>query len=233
MAEASHPERIEVRYPFTGNILINSEIMVKGIDISMGGIYVYTGRSFDRGRLVDVTIPDFKFTAKARVQHNQISVGMGLKFVGLSEPLKNKLKLLLNALATAGPDTNKKTKPEVLLIDDSASTRRINKSKLSLEGFSVLEAGGGGEALKSLHNRVPDIIVCDVQMEDLDGLKLLGMIRSTPKWANIPVIMISGTSSAEVIEKAYQAGADEFLAKSMTPPAKLAEHVKNILARRS
>jgi len=232
MDAGTHPDRIEVRLPFTGNILINGSMMVKGIDISLGGIYVYTGRSFDRGRIVDVTIPDFNFMAKARVQHNQPGVGMGLKFMALTSELKKKLKLLLRNLDTGTVDFSKKTKPEVLIIDHNQSTRRINKSKLSMEGFFVLEASDGSEALRTLRDRTPDVIVCDVMIEGMDGIKLLGMIRSTPEWKNIPVIMMSRASSADMIDRVYEAGADELLVKSTTTPAKLAEHVSGILQKR-
>jgi two-component system chemotaxis response regulator CheY len=231
MEAGSHPERDKTRYPFTGNILINGKIMVKGIDISMGGVYVYTGRSFGRGRIVDVTIPDFNFTVKARVQHDQPGVGSGLKFMGMGDELKNKLRLMLQSLDTSAADYSMKTKPEVLLIDQNQSSRRINKSKLSMEGFFVLEANDGAEALKKLRDRTPDVIVCDMKIEGIDGIKLLSMIRSTPEWSHVPVIMMSTDSSSEIVDRAYEAGASDLLVKGTTTPAKLAEHITGILEK--
>ena len=231
MELGSHPERIEVRYPFTGNILLNKQIMVKGIDVSMGGLYVYTGRSFARGMIVDVLVPDYNFIAKARVQHNQPGVGMGLKFLGMGEVLRNKLRLLIKSIDTGSIDLNTKTKPEVMLIDDNNSARRINKSKLSMEGFSVMETSSGIDAIKMMDERVPDLIVCDTQTEGIDGLKLLSVIRSTPALSKIPVIMLSAAASTDVIDKVYELGADEFMSKSTTSPAALAERVKGVLGK--
>lgn len=229
MQEGSHPERREVRYPFPYNILINGKILVKGIDISIGGLYVHTGRAFDRGRIVDISIPDYNFMIKARIQHSQPSVGMGLKFLAVNESLKKKLRLLIQSIDANSGGLQLKSKPEVLLIDDNASGRRINRSKLNLEGFKVIDVGSGTEAIKAMSDHTPNVIVCDIHMEGMDGLKLLSLIRSTPKWSRIPVIMISSTASVDIIDKVFEAGADEFLAKSTTSPAKLAEHVRGIL----
>lgn len=217
--------------PFTGNILIDGKIMVKGIDISMGGVYVYTGRSLGRGRIVDVHISEFKFTAKARVQHDQPGVGSGLKFMGLSDELKNRLRLMLQSLDTSRANYATKTKPEILLIDKNQSSRRINKSKLSMEGFFVLEASDGPEALKKLRDRVPDVIVSDLQIDGIDGFKLLSLIRSTPEWSHVPAIMMSMDSSVEIVDRAYEAGASELMVKSTTTPAKLAERITQVLEK--
>ena len=221
-------DRREVRYPFPHNLLINQKIMVKGIDISYGGLYVNTGRSFDVGRIVEVTIPNYKLTFKARVQHNQAGVGMGLKFLAMNDELKRKIKLLIQSL-DMGTVPQGKSRPEVLLVDDNESARRINKSKLNMEGFTVFEASGGVEAIKKLKEVTPDIIVLDINMSDMDGLKMLHLIRTTEKWARIPVVMFSSLASSELIGKAYEAGANEFLPKSTTSPAKLAMAVKTIL----
>lgn len=221
-------DRREVRYPFPHNLLINQKIMVKGIDISYGGLYVNTGRSFEVGRIVEVSFPEYKLTLKARVQHNQAGVGMGLKFLAMNDEIKRKVKLLISSL-DMGTVTQGKTRPEILLVDDNESARRINKSKLNMEGFTVFEAGGGVEAIKKLSNITPDIIVLDINMSDMDGLKMLKLLRSTEKWARIPVVMFSSQASADLIGKAYEAGANEFLSKSTTSPAKLANAVKNIL----
>ena len=233
MNMGSHPERHEVRYPFTRNILINGQIMVKGIDISMGGLYVYTGRSFNRGKVVDVTIPDYNLTIKCRIQHNQAGVGMGLKFMGLSDELKNRLRLMLQSLDTSSQDFSARSKPEILLIDHNQSSRRINKSKLSMEGFFVIEASDGAEALKKLRDRAPDVIVCDLNIQGLDGIKLLTMIKSTPEWSHVPVIMMSTDSSSALVDRVYDAGASDLLVKSTTTPAKLAEHIRGVLERTS
>jgi len=233
MAMDSHPERHEVRLPFSGNILIDGKIMVKGIDISMGGVYVYTGRTLGRGRIVEIDIPDLKFAARARVQHDQPGVGSGLKFMGMTDEQKNRLRLLLQSMDTSTVNYASKTKPEILLVDPNQSARRINKSKMSMEGFFVVEAADGPEALKKLRDRVPDLIVTDLKIDGIDGIKLLTLIRSTPEWSHIPVIMMSTDSSSSIVDRAYEAGVSDLLVKGTTTPAKLAEHVSRIIEKNS
>lgn len=235
MGPDSHPDRIEVRYPFTANILVDAKVMVKGIDISMGGLYVYTGRVFPRGKIVDLSIPEYNFNIKARIQHSQAGVGMGLKFLASDVATKKKLLLLLRSLDsfgdTAVPDHSRTVKPGVLLIDSNDSVRRINKSKLSMEGMTVYEASDAAGAINMLKEHDVNLIVCEHPLGGMDTFKLLGMIRSTTEWRAIPVIMLSAVSSSDMIDKVYEAGADEFLSKSTTSPAKLAERVKNIISK--
>ena len=120
-------------------------------------------------------------------------------------------------------------KKKVLIVDDNDMTRRINKSKLMLDGFTVLEAIDGVEAIKILETKVPDVIVLDLHMEKMDGFKVLALLKGSPRWKDIPVIVFSARVTPLEIERAMSAGADEFLVKMTTSPAKLSERVKGIL----
>ncbi|MBI5025908.1 MAG: response regulator [Nitrospirae bacterium] len=120
-------------------------------------------------------------------------------------------------------------KKKVLIVDDNDMTRRMNKSKLMLDGFTVLEAIDGVEAIKVLETEVPDVIVLDLYMEKMDGFKVLALLKGSPKWKDIPVIVFSARGTPVEIEKAMSAGADEFLVKMTTSPVKLSERVKGIL----
>ena len=222
--------RTHKRAPFLKDILIDDKILLRAIDISEGGLYVHTGRSFIPGNIVDITLPlkDIKLTVKANIQHNQSGVGMGLKFVDLTEEQKDMIKKYIeSAIAKEGADhTGKKC---VLLVEDNEMSRRVCKSKLVSEGFQVIEAADGLEAIKFLNDEKPDLIILDLHMEKMDGFKVLAMLRASDQWQNMPVIVYSSKSSQDVINKVIDAGADEFLAKMMTSPAKLTEAVKNLL----
>ena len=170
-----------------------------------------------------------KITVKARVQHNQPGIGMGLKFIDLSEKQKAMIKELIdNTMKKSALNLNKK---KILLVEDNDMTRQLYKSKLLMEGFSVIEAKNGIEAIKFLREQIPDLLILDLYMEKMDGFKVLSILRITPQWESLPVIVCSSRLTKDVIEKLSNAGATEFLSKIITSPAKLAETARAVIQR--
>ncbi len=226
--------RAHKRIPYTENILINNKIFAKGIDISEGGIFVSTGHSFTPGNIVDITftLQETKLTAQANIQHSQSGVGMGLKFMELTEEHKGLIRKFIEQ-KSAGSEEGETERKLILLVEDSELSRRMYKSKLMQEGFQVHEANNGLEAIKYLNVEKPDLIILDLYMEKLDGFKVLSMIRESPLYKETPVIVFSSKGDQDMINKVITAGADEFLSKSITPPAKLAEAVKKLLKSKS
>lgn len=221
-------QRIQRRIPFTQQILINNSLMVNAIDISEGGLYVHTGRMFPGGSIVALvfSIGNQKFNLKAKVQHCQEGVGMGLEFVNLTDEQKNGIKTLLAVIASKKAVSSKK---RILVVDGNDLARRMNKSRLILDGFAVLEAKDGIEALKILQAEQLDLVVLDLYMEPMDGFKLTTFIRQMHQHKDIPVIVFSARSTPDVIEQAMNAGATLFLVKMTTSPIKLSENVKSLL----
>ena len=218
------------RVSFTVDVLINNAVLVKGIDISKSGLYVHTGRSFPAGNVVDVTLPinARKINVKAKVQHNQSGIGMGLKFVNLHEKQAEVINQFIesyNESSHAKPAGKK----QVLLVDENETSRRMNKSKLIMEGLTVIEAATGMEAINILKKESPDLIIMDVFMQKIDGFKVLAILKQSPKWKDVPVIIFSSKGTQDVVEKAMNAGASEFLLKMMTTPVKLSDTVKSLL----
>jgi CheY-like chemotaxis protein len=226
------------RVPFTKDILIDGQIMVKGIDISEGGLYVHTGRSDMPGRIVDVEIPWEGETLKvrAKVSRSEEAVGMGLMFVNVDTITKRKIQDLIDSIQ-AGPARgtkaagNRQKESRVLLIEDNLSTQRIYKSRLVLEGFSVTAVDDGFEAIKVLksHPADTDVIVLDLFMEKIDGFKVLSMLKDAPELRDIPVIVLSARSTPDITRKVMEKGAAKYLAKMNTSPSKLAETLNQIL----
>lgn len=216
------------RMAFAQQILINKSIMLTAIDISEGGLYVHTDRIFPAGDLIDISLPigSRKVELKARVQHCQVGIGMGLQFVELGAEQQTELKTLLTELETKSPARSKK---RILIVDDTDTVRRMNKSRLILDGFTVLEARDGVEAVKVLQAEPLDLVVLDLYMEPMDGFKLTAFIRQMPQHNDIPIIVFSARSTPEVIEQAMNVGATLFLVKMTTSPIKLSENVKALL----
>ena len=220
--------RKQKRIPLNHQVLINKVIMLKTVDISEGGIYVHTDRMFESGSILDLSIVAgiSKLELRARVQHCQAGIGMGLQFVDMGAEQQAGLKNFLSKLEEKASSSVKK---RILIVDDTDAVRRMNKSRLTLDGFTVLEAKNGVEAVKVLQSEHFDLVVLDLFMEPMDGFKLTAFIRQMPQHSDVPIIVFSARSTPEVIEQAMNVGATLFLVKMTTSPIKLSENVKALL----
>jgi len=222
--------RLHKRVPFVREIVINNKILAKSIDLSEGGLFVQTDRTFLRGNSIEITLPlkDIAITVKAIILRTHSGVGMAMKFFFITDEQKGLIKKQVESLSSQvrHDHTEKQT---ILFIEDSETTRRVYKNKLVSEGFNVVEAKDGYEAIAYLNTAKTDLIVLDLHMEIIDGFKMLSMINESEKWKNVPVIVLSSQSSQDTISKVIAAGADKFMAKMMTTPFKLAEAVQNLL----
>ena len=104
----------------------------------------------------------------------------------------------------------------VLLVDDSATIRRSAESMLTNEGFSVVTAENGFEALSKIARHQPDIIFVDIMMPRLDGYQTTAIIKNNPEYRKTPVIML--TSKDGLFDKARGrvVGSDLYLTKPFT-----------------
>jgi len=115
----------------------------------------------------------------------------------------------------------------VLIVDDSKSIRSVIKKIISISGFKMeqcLEAENGREALRIMRENWVDIILSDINMPEMSGIKMLEEMGKDDLLANIPVIIISTESRNERIKDAFQMGAKGFLKKPFAP-----EEVKKAL----
>lgn len=109
--------------------------------------------------------------------------------------------------------TAEKQKLRILVVDDSFTTRILEKSILEAKGYLVSVATDGLEALTFLKSHEVDLIISDVEMPRMDGLTLLQNVRANPKLAKLPVIMVSSKDQREDQERGLQLGADAYLPK--------------------
>jgi two-component system chemotaxis response regulator CheY len=102
----------------------------------------------------------------------------------------------------------------VLIVDDQQSMRGICKYILTQLGFtSITEAKSGRDALGKLEQANIDLIISDWNMDDIDGLTLLKVIRKHPKTAAMPFIMATGRSDKEQVKEAISAGVNNYIIK--------------------
>ena len=105
----------------------------------------------------------------------------------------------------------------VLVVDDSASVRKLIELTLRREGFSVISATSGIGALATLADTAPDVILLDVMLLELDGLQLCRVIRNHPKYKDTPIVMLSGRESESDRAAGLEAGVDAYLTKPFQP----------------
>lgn len=103
--------------------------------------------------------------------------------------------------------------PLVLLVEDDLSSQLMATEALETEGFEVVSADDGVQAIELFHQHLPDIVVLDVIMPNMDGYGACEAIRSTPAGKHVPVLMVTGLNDIESITKAYESGATDFVTK--------------------
>lgn len=121
----------------------------------------------------------------------------------------------------------------ILVIDDDDEVRSVVVTTLTQAGYSVREAIEGRAGIQMILAEKPDLIVCDVRMPSMDGLRTLSAIRKFPGTAAIPLILMSGSDSVdrEGFRRGMASGADDFLLKPFTP-SELIEAVESRLTRK-
>ena len=118
----------------------------------------------------------------------------------------------------------------LLLIDDEEDFREAIKSLLELRGFTVETAADGLAGVKMARRAPPDLILCDLMMEPVDGFMTLSVLRQHIETAGIPFVIVSGRSELESMRQGLLLGADDYLTKPFTP-LDLVSSIEPILER--
>jgi len=230
--EKKQEQRKQQRIPIRGKLLVDIRKDFQCIDISEGGLYFSTGNIFAENSFFDVTIPfrNREITVKAQIKHFQPGIGVGIEFVEVSDSQRASIKEIVESIMF---DHKADKEDKILLIEDHDMSRKINRITLLEGGFFVIEAKDGMEGIKMLREHTPKLIILDLYMGNMDGFKVLSMLKASPKWMNIPVLVFSSSITQDTIDKLIIGGADEFLLKTETSPAKLIDTVKAMLHRKN
>ena len=104
-------------------------------------------------------------------------------------------------------------RPVVMVVDDSLTVRKITGKHLTKHGMEVLTAKDGIDAWEQLRDRVPDIMLVDIEMPRMDGYELTSRIRSDERLRHIPIIMITSRAGAKHKQRALDIGVDDYMSK--------------------
>ncbi len=118
----------------------------------------------------------------------------------------------------------------VLLVDDEQDQVEMYQLALELAGYEVASASTGGEALARTRERRPDVIVLDLRLPDITGWDVCSALRSEPRTARIPIIVLTAAAAASLPQQAAAAGCAAYLLKPCFPD-QLTQAVREVIAR--
>jgi len=117
----------------------------------------------------------------------------------------------------------------ILVVDDSITSRVLLKNILDTSGYRVNVAVDGMDALTVLEKEKFDLIISDVEMPRMNGLEFTEKIRSKPEFSNLPVILVTSLSSREDRERGIDVGADAYIIKSNFDQGNLLDTIKKLI----
>ncbi len=122
-------------------------------------------------------------------------------------------------------------RPHILVVDDSITTRTLEKNILEAAGYRVTTAIDGLQALDKLEDDTIELIVLDVQMPHLDGFSLTEQLRASAKFRSFPIVLVTSLESREDRERGMMAGADAYIVKRGFDQAELLAAIERLLIK--
>lgn len=102
---------------------------------------------------------------------------------------------------------------KILIAEDNAEMRKVLAIRLEINGFKVVAAENGEEALEKAKGEKPDLLILDLMLPKVDGFEVCRKLKFDDKFKNTPIIILSALDQQVDKEKAMQSGADEYLVK--------------------
>jgi DNA-binding response OmpR family regulator len=121
---------------------------------------------------------------------------------------------------------------DILIIDDDARIVDMVELVLQREGYHVTRANTASDALQAVETNVPDLIIIDNMLPDMDGVKLCRLLREHPYVANVPILFLTGLSGTHSVVDAFESGADDYIRKPFQPrelSARVRAHLRRSL----
>ena len=122
-------------------------------------------------------------------------------------------KALESDKSPANPGTSNDLTPTVLVVDDSVTVRKVTSRILRRQGYRVLTAKDGIEALKSMQEEIPAIILLDIEMPRMDGFEVAARVRASQDLKHIPIVMITSRTGDKHRQRAIELGVDQYMGK--------------------
>ena len=118
---------------------------------------------------------------------------------------------------------------KIMVVEDDLALREIYSIRIAAEGYEVVTAGDGEEALAVAVREKPDLILSDVMMPKISGFDMLDILRNTPETANIKVIMMTALSADDQRARGERLGCDRYLVKSQVGIEDVVNAIREVL----
>jgi two-component system alkaline phosphatase synthesis response regulator PhoP len=119
---------------------------------------------------------------------------------------------------------------KILIAEDSATMRRLVAARLEADGYEVVEATDGEQALDLARSARPDLLILDKVMPKLDGFEVVRALREDPATNAVPIVMLTGRTNEEDVLGGLGLGVDEYMSKPFSP-RELSARVRRTLER--
>lgn len=124
-------------------------------------------------------------------------------------------------------EENKEIKTRVLLVDDDPTLLGMYQERLTMQGYEVITASNGEDALAKAIDTLPQVILLDVMMPKINGFDVLNILKETPETKDIPVIILTALAQDNHKKKGLGDGAFDFIVKSETMPKDVVFKIEN------
>ncbi len=121
--------------------------------------------------------------------------------------------------------------PKIMLVEDDIALRDIYSARFQAEGYEVVVASDGEQALQLAAKEKPDLILLDIMMPKISGFDVLDILRTNKDTKSTKIVVMSALSQTADIEKGKNLGADEYLVKSQVTLSEVVDKVKSILGK--
>ncbi len=118
----------------------------------------------------------------------------------------------------------------ILVVDDDPQVLEVIRTILGREGYDIEDVGDPLQFMQEMENPPPDLLILDLDMPSLSGIELCWLVRGNPTWQGVPIVLLTAHRAAEVVQRVFAAGADDFVLKPLVGP-ELLTRVANRLER--
>jgi DNA-binding response OmpR family regulator len=119
---------------------------------------------------------------------------------------------------------------KVLIAEDSSTVRRLVAARLIADGYEVVEAADGEQALTMTRTEHPDLLVLDKVMPKCDGFEVVRALREDPRTRSVPIVMLTERTSEEDVLGGLSLGVEEYMVKPFSP-RELSARIQRVLTR--
>lgn len=132
--------------------------------------------------------------------------------------LCERIDAVLAVLRDAAPPATAHARRTALVVEDDPGVRYLLRFILEQQGWAVIEIDTGPGGLRAIHHgEVTDAVLLDIMLPEVDGLELLDVLRASPRWTGVPVMMLTARGDEAAIRRALASGANDYLAKPFDP----------------